>query len=121
MKTLYITDGANIVVDNESNQANKMKSEYTNISRVYLADEDMHIVYGCGEKHEEKDCKKGDIIVVFYYNKFDTTVAVVTNEDWANNLIARRKREEEEALRWAEGKTKCPCDECECKCCDSQG
>lgn len=49
MKTLYITRGNNIVVDKESNTANKLKTCRQSIDDIFLVKEPMHVVYGSGE------------------------------------------------------------------------
>lgn len=105
MKTLYITTGSNILVDHETNTANRLETEITAIDRVYIAEYPMHVVYGSGEYHSEADVEKGDIIVTFYRGSFKNRMVVVKNEQWLENLLQYRKEQQEEKERWANAKS----------------
>ena len=119
MKTLYLTRGANILVDQENNKATRIDSARQGIDYIYLVEEPMHVVYGCGEKHQETDAEKGDIIVTFYNDTFKNELIVVKNEQWRENLNLYNKKIQEEKERWAAkkddtGTVPC-CENCE-KC-----
>ena len=86
MKTLYLTNStANIVVDTDTNKVSKLDyADRYDIQNLFLVEEPMHIVYGCGETHVEKDAKKGDIIVCFYSNEyFKDPVSIIKSKEWA--------------------------------------
>lgn len=121
MNTLYITEYSNILVDTENKKANKLPTQRASINQIYLAEEPMHVVYGCGEYHKELDVEKGDIIITFYCKTFKDSIVVVKNEDWLNNLLDYNKRQQEEKERWASVKDakRCECDQCECAKCDN--
>ena len=114
MKTLYITNNSNILIDTENNSCNTLRCDRGGVNDVFLVDEPMHIVYGYGEHHRELDAEAGDIIITFY-SDFINKLIIVKNEDWKNNLIDYRKQEEEEKLRWAAQKNCEACDQCDCK------
>jgi hypothetical protein len=101
MKTLYISNGSNILIDTEENTANTVDSQREAIQRIYLAEEPMHVVYGSGEYKREVDVKKDDIIVTFYTDDFENRIVVVKNKDWANNLKKYNKRQQEIKEQWA--------------------
>ena len=89
MKTLYLTQSSeNIVVDQENDFVGKLDGEDRySIRSVYYMEEPMHIVYQCGEKREELDARKGDIVLVFYnntYNKY--TIDTIRTKQWAANI-----------------------------------
>ena len=110
MKTLYITRGNNIVVDNETKDCDRLHSARQAIDYIYFAKEPMHIVYGYeGEKYEI-DCDANDIVICFYEDSFKHKLVVVKNDQWVENLLAYEKKEQEDKLRWAEAKN---CNECE--------
>lgn len=110
MKTLYISNGSNILIDTEENTANTMDSQREAIQRIYLAEEPMHVVYGCGEYKREVDVKKDDLIITFYTDDFENRMIVVKNKDWANNLKKYNKRQQEIREEWALNKA-CSTDE----------
>ena len=101
MKTLYISNGSNILVDTEENTVNQLDGQREAIQRIYLAEEPMHVIYGRGEYKREVDVKKDDIIVTFYTDDFENRIVVVKNKDWANNLKKYNKRQQEIKEKWA--------------------
>lgn len=113
MKTLYISNNSNILIDTEENTANSLDSQREAIQRIYLAEEPMHVVYGSGEYKREVDVKKDDVIVTFYTDDFENRIVVVKSKDWANNLKKYNKRQQEIKEKWAaaeSNKCKCECD-----------
>lgn len=101
MKTLYLTNSGGICIDPEENFVDRMPSEREGISRIYLAKEPMHVVYGEGEYKRELDVKKDDIIITFYSNDWKERVVVAKSKDWANNLKEWNKEEERRKEEWA--------------------
>lgn len=113
MKTLYITRGNNIVVDNETNTANRLNEDRSAINAIYLVKEPMHVVYGFGENHTEQDVEEGDIIVVFYDNTFKNQLVVVkNNERWVENIKEYNKEMQAEKERWAKSHAG-ECEDCD--------
>lgn len=118
MKTLYISDSSNILIDTEENTANAVYSQRESIQRIYLAEEPMHVVYGSGEYKREADVKKDDLIITFYTNDFENQMIVVKSKDWVNNLKKYNKRQQELKEEWAlKNKKECVGDSSEISCC----
>lgn len=123
MKTLYLTQSsANIFVDPEENTVGSLTTEDRyDIRAIYYMEEPMHVVYEAGERKEEIDAKKGDILLVFYSNKYNKYILdTIKSKQWSANIKNRHKMEqkakEEWAAKQAAGETPC-CDCCdECKC-----
>lgn len=101
MKTLYISNNSNILIDTEENTANTIDIQREAIQRIYLAEEPMHVVYGSGEYKREVDVKKDDLIITFYTDEFENRMIVVKSKDWANNLKKYNKRQQELKEKWA--------------------
>ena len=123
MKTLYLTQSsANIFVDPEENTVGSLTTEDRyDIRAIYYMEEPMHVVYEAGERKEEIDAKKGDILLVFYSNKYNKYILdTIKSKQWSANIKNRHKMEqkvkEEWAAKQAAGERPC-CDCCdECKC-----
>lgn len=120
MKTLYLTQSSeNIVVDPEIDFVGKLQSEdrYA-IRNVYYIEEPMHVVYQAGEHKEEIDAKKGDILVLFYSNRYNKyNIDTIKTKQWSANIKNRRKIEEQEKEEWAKknanlGETPVCCEDC---------
>ena len=128
MKTLYLTNSsANIAIDPEENTAQHIESEDRyDIRNIYYAEEPMHVIYSGtnnGEPFKEEiDAKKGDIILVFYTNRFNKKLlATIKCKEWVANIKNRHKIEQKEREEWAlknAENTAAPC--CDC-CCDCKG
>lgn len=126
MKTLYLTNSsANIAIDPEENTAQHIESEDRyDIRNIYYAEEPMHVIYSGtnnGEPFKEEiDAKKGDIILVFYTNRFNKKLlATIKSKEWVVNIKNRRKIEQKEREEWAlknAENTATPCCDCDCKC-----
>lgn len=126
MKTLYLTNSsANIAIDPEENTAQHIESEDRyDIRNIYYAEEPMHVIYSGtnnGEPFKEEiDAKKGDIILVFYTNRFNKKLlATIKSKEWVSNIKNRHKIEQKEREEWAlknaeNGAT--PCCDCTCEC-----
>lgn len=125
MKTLYLTgSSANIWVDPETDEVGKLESEDRyELRGVYYIEEPMHVVYQCGEKKEEIDAKKGDLLLVFYDNRFTKYVLdTVRTKQWVANIKNRHKIEQKEKEEWAKKEAECGCNKlgpC-CDCCDEK-
>lgn len=118
MKTLYLTQSSeNIVIDPETNFVGKLECEDRYAIRgVYYMEEPMHIVYQCGETKEELDARKGDIVLVFYSNRYNKyTIDTIHTKQWAANIKAHKAGLQAEREEWAKQKTERSCPNCE-KC-----
>lgn len=126
MKTLYLTQSsANIFVDPEENTVGSLTTEDRyDIRSIYYMEEPMHVVYESGERKEEIDAKKGDILLVFYNNKYNKYILdTIKSKQWSANIKNRRKMEQKAKEEWAakqaakESTEDIPCCDCaECKC-----
>ena len=125
MKTLYLTYNGAMCIDPEENFVDRVQNEREGISRIYLAKEPMHVVYGEGEYKREIDVKKDDIIITFYSNDWKERIVVAKSKDWVNNLKEWNKEEQRRKEEWAykqanpdsDCKTQCPSGEpCEESC-----
>ena len=124
MKTLYLTNNCNnIYVDPETDEVGKLNDEDRyGIRCVYYVEEPMHVVYQNGERKEEIDAKKGDLLVQFYDNEYNKYVLdTIRTKQWTANIKNRRKIEQKEKEEWAkrkaENELKCAdpgCSDCEC-------
>lgn len=103
MKTLYLTSNTNIIIDAENNNVDKIDSERQSISRIYMANEPMHVVFGEGEFKKEFDVKKDDIVITFYScgENWPNHVVVAKSKDWIANFKAYRKAEQKAKEEWA--------------------
>lgn len=129
MKTLYLTNSsANIAVDIDTDEVSSLQNlDRYNIRNIYYAEEPMHVVYNGvatdgTETKEEVDAKKGDIIVVFYNDRFNKKVlTTIKNKTWVDNIKNRQKIEQKEREEWAKKNadnnlTQGPC----CDCCEAK-
>lgn len=124
MKTLYLTNSsANIAVDMDTDEVSSLQNlDRYNIRNIYYAEEPMHVVYNGvatdgTETKEEVDAKKGDIIVVFYNDRFNKKVlTTIKNKAWVENIKNRQKIEQKEREEWA--KKKCDNNLADAPCCD---
>jgi hypothetical protein len=77
-------------------------------------EEPMHIVYQCGETKEELDARKGDIVLVFYSNRYNKyTIDTIRTKRWAANIKAHKAGLQAEREEWAKQKAECDCEKCE--------
>ena len=124
MKTLYLTNSsANIAVDVEENKVSSMSTEDRyDIRHIFYIEEPTHVVFegtlNGEERHEEIDAKKGDILLVFYLNRFTKKIlATIKSKEWVafikNRHAIEEKEREEWALKNAENSAASCCD---CKC-----
>lgn len=115
MKTLYLTQSSeNIVVDPETDFVGKLESEDRYAIRgVYYMEEPMHVVYQCGEVKEELDARKGDIVLVFYSNRYNKyTIDTIRTKQWAANIKAHKAGLQAEREEWAKQKAENSCPDC---------
>ena len=118
MKTLYLTQSSdNIVVDPETDFVGRLHQEDRySIRGVYYIEEPTHVVYQFGEEKEEIDARKGDILLLFYSDRFNVYhLDTIRTKQWAANIRNRRKIEQQEKEEWAKKQSETPCD---CKCCE---
>ena len=108
MKTLYVTQGTNILIDEENKGCGQMKESRGGIDSIFLVKEPMKVVWGYNGNSESVTVEENDIIITFYTKEFEKKLIVVKNEDWANNIKQYDAAMEEEKLRWAS-----KCDNCE--------
>jgi hypothetical protein len=104
MKNLYLTgSSANIWVDQETNEVGRLyEIDRYDIRNAYYIEEPMHVIYQCGDRKEEIDAKKGDMLLVFYDNRFNKYVLdTIRTKQWAANIKNRRKIEQKEKEEWA--------------------
>lgn len=117
MKTLYLTgSSANIWVDPETDEVGTLDTEDRyEVRSIYYIEEPMHVVYQCGEKKEEIDAKKGEILLVFYDNRYNKFVLdTIRTKQWVANIKNRRKIEQKEKEEWAKKNANDPtCDTCD--------
>lgn len=119
MKTLYLSDtSANIVVDPEENYVGTIQNEDRYAIRgIYYAEEPMHVVYQSGERKEEIDAKKDDLIIVFYNDRFNKYILdTVRTKQWAANIKNRRVVEQKEKEEWAAKNADLKCGDCDMCC-----
>lgn len=123
MKTLYLTgSSANIVVDPEIDYVGTLPNEDRySIRSIYYIEEPTHVVYQCGERKEEIDARKGDILLVFYdSSKTKYILDTIKTKQWAANIKYARKIEQKEKEEWAKRQAMgCDnlCEACnDCKC-----
>ena len=123
MKTLYLTDSsANIVVDPEENYVGTLQNEDRyDIRSIFYAEEPMHVVYQSGDRKEEIDAKKGDIIILFYNNCYHKYILdTIRTKQWTANIKNRRAIEQKEKEEWAaKNAEKCDCDAPQCECAEN--
>lgn len=112
MKTLYINNTCNIIIDSENESCGHLSSQREAISSVYLVEEPMHVIYGEDENRKEFDVKKDDIIIRFYEEHFPNRAIVVKNKDWAKNIKDYNKYQQELKEQWAAKRSECECDSC---------
>lgn len=121
MKTLYLTDcSTNIVVDKDADFVGTLPTEDRyDIRSIYYIEEPMHVVYNCGECKEEIDARKGDILLLFYSNRFNKYhLDTIKSKQWSTNIKNRRAIEQKEKEEWAaKNMAQCECGDC-CGCCD---
>lgn len=126
MKTLYLTDSmSNIVVDKDTDFVGTINTEDRyDIRAIYYIDEPMHVVYSCGECTEEIDARKGDILLLFYSNRFNKYhLDTIRSKQWATNIKNRHAIEQKEKEEWAARNAENPdCETCcnVCACCDAK-
>ena len=102
MKTLYIPDSsAGIVIDSENQAVKQLPSEREAISRIFIAKEDMHVVYE--QNGEQKICNidAGNLLIVFYDHTFKNRVVVVNSSEWIENIKDYNEREQKRKEEWA--------------------
>ena len=124
MKTLYLTSNSNIIIDTENNSVDKIDSERESISRIYLATEPTHVIFGEGEFKKEFDVKKDDIIITFYScgEDWPNRVVVAKSEDWIANFKADHKAMQKAKEEWAKKQAECENTQCgDCDMCAPEG
>ena len=119
MKTLYLTDSmTNIVVDKDTDFVGHLTEEDRyNIRSVYYIEEPMHVVYQCGDVKEEIDARKGDILLLFYSNRYNKYhIDTIKTKQWAANIKNRHVVEQQEKEEWAAKNAECNLTGCDMCC-----
>lgn len=116
---MFIKEGVNMTVDFDTNEISSIPSAREAIQRIYVAPEAMHVVYQTGDRKEETDVEKNDVIVTFYTDEFEKRMIIVKSEEWTANIKGYEKKQQEAKEKWAaENEANCKaCDNCECKSC----
>lgn len=104
MKTMYIANNTNVVVDTEKQEFDNISSEREAISHIYIIPEKMNIVVKNGENKVEFEADTDDILITFYESAFDVPAVIVKSKDWLNNIKGYNRKIQEEKERWAEQK-----------------
>lgn len=112
MKTLYINNNSNIVVDIETDSCDRLTGERVGIQNIYLAKEPMRVIYESGEYKKTADVVKDDLIITFYDSDFKHRMIVVKSEDWVENLEKYNEHMQELKEKWAANES------CKNGCCD---
>ena len=101
MKTMFIRESINMILDHDTQDVSYINSSRECIQRIYVAPEDMHVICAHGDTKEEADVKKDDIIVTFYTNDFEKRMVIVKSEMWLNNIKNYEKKVQAEKEEWA--------------------
>jgi hypothetical protein len=116
---------SNIIVDKDTDFVGTIPTEDRyDIRAIYYIDEPMHVVYNCGECTEEIDARKGDIVLLFYSNRYNKYhLDTIRSKQWAANIKNRHAIEQKEKEEWAARNNECDCakccNNCNCgSCCD---
>lgn len=114
MNTLYIDNEAHIDINEEEKKVvNQPKFGYS-VRHIYPISEETHVVYSVGECKRELDAQKGDVLVTFYHNEFDSDIILLKSEEFYNLCINKIRKEQEEKERWAQEKIQCKGCDAEC-------
>ena len=119
MKTAVISTNGAIKLDTETLSITRIREKAPSTLRnMYVADEDMHIIYDDGFRRYETDVKDGQLIAVFWRSITDREntrpVAIFNSDDWKNNIDIVDADEQEQKEKWANEKLSCG-DNCESK------
>lgn len=109
---------SNIVVDKDTDFVGIIPTEDRyDIRAIYYMDEPMHVVYNSGECTEEIDARKGDILLLFYSNRFNKYhLDTIRSKQWATNIKNRHAIEQKEKEEWAARNANDPTCDCEACC-----
>ena len=102
MKTMYIYNGANMVVDTKTQEISSMDSCREAISRIYKIEEDTDIIVkkNDGSYYNLKG-SAGDILIVFYENYFENPAVLISSKEWSDNLDGYARKIQKEKEEWA--------------------
>ena len=101
MKTMYVSDNTNIVVDLDTQALSHMDSKREGISRIYLIPEDMKVIVKKGENTIELNAEKDDLLITFYENTFSNPAIIVKNSEWVKNINEYDAEMQAQRERWA--------------------
>ena len=104
MKTMYIGNGNNIIVDKEKDEISHIDPSREAISRIYKIDEDMTILIDRGEKKYTLNAKSGDILVVFYEDTFEHPAVLINSKEWNENINDYNAKQQAKKEAWAKAK-----------------
>lgn len=118
MKTLYYTQTGHIVFDDETKVAEPILTSREGISRIFFIKEPMNIVYNKDGKQYTTSADKGDIVVIFYEDKFEHPIVVAKSAEWTENLTKYEELMQKEKEEWAAKKANGNCLKCG-DCCEA--
>ena len=101
---MYLTAASGMIIDTDNNYVEKAEGERDHISRIILAKEPMHVVFGEGdsEYNREFDVEKDDLIITFYrVEKGGHRVIVAKSSDWVHNIKLYNDAEQKRKEEWA--------------------
>ena len=101
MKTLFINNGGNMVVDKETNEIGSLDSCREAISRIYMIEEDMDVVVKNGDKSITLKAEADDLLVVFYESSFENPAVLIKSKEWRDNIDGYNKKIQKEKEEWA--------------------
>lgn len=111
MKKIINIDRTPILFDSETEKVKRIQREDRYIDGFFVVPEDAKLQWEnyFGDSIDDRDVKKGDIIVTFYNARTGTDYAVVKSEDWLNAINKYNKSLQDEKEDWANSK----CENCE--------
>lgn len=106
MKTAIISVNGAIKLDTDTLSITNIPGKSpSSIRDIYIADEDMHVIYEDNSRRYEADVKEGQLMAVFYRSitdKEDTIpVAIFDSEDWKNNIRIVDEDNQRQKEEWA--------------------
>lgn len=106
MKTAIISVNGAIKLDTDTLSITKIPEKApSSVRGLYVADEDMHIIYDDGNRRYETDAKEGQLVVAFWRSITDKEetipLAVFDSEDWKHNINIVDEDNQKQKEEWA--------------------
>lgn len=103
MKKIVNIDRTPVIFDSETEKIKRITRENRYIDEIFVVPEDakLHWENDFGDSVDDKDVKKGDIIVTFYNKRAGTDYVVVKSEDWLNAINKYNESLQNEKEDWA--------------------